>query len=71
MRYRLVERDRIAVTIGSLDEPAAAAPEIQYGVESKLFWVDGALTLPAQRTSDWLKVDAAALGSRQHPDRET
>jgi hypothetical protein len=70
LTYRLIERDRISVTIGSLDEPAAVAPEIQYGVESSLPWLDGALALPAQKTSDWLKLDAAAVGSRQHPDRE-
>ncbi len=71
LTYRLIGRDRISVTIGSLDEPAAVAPTIQYGIESKLPWLDGALALPAQETSDWLKLDAAALGSRQYPDHET
>jgi hypothetical protein len=71
LTYRLVKRSRIAVTIGSLDEPARLPPKIQYGVESRLAWCDGLFALPEQRTEDWLKVDAAALGNRQHPDRET
>ena len=71
LTYRLIGRDRISVTIGSLDEPAAVAPTIQYGVESKLPWLGGMLDLPAQKTSDWMKLDASALGSRQHPDHDT
>ena len=59
------------MTIGSLDDPAAVAPAIQYGVESRLPWLDGLFALPAQETSEWLNVDAAALGNRQHPDFDT
>jgi hypothetical protein len=70
LTYRLFDRDRITVTLGSLDEPGAVAPTIQYGVESKLPWVEAALALPAQKTGDWLKLDDAAVGNRQHPDRE-
>ncbi len=33
LTYRLLDRDRISVTIGSLDQPSAVAPEMQYGVE--------------------------------------
>ncbi len=68
LTYRLLDRDRISVTIGSLDEPADAAPAMQYGVESRFPWLDGLSALPARETSEWLNVDAAALGSRQHPD---
>jgi len=70
LTYRLVRTDRISVTTGSLDRPAAAPPEIQYGVESKLSWADEALALPAKRTSDWLEGDEASLGNRQHPDHD-
>jgi hypothetical protein len=66
-----LEADRISVTLGSLDQPAAVAPTIQFGVESKVPWLDGALALPAQKTADWLKLSEAAVGNRQHPDRET
>ena len=34
LTYRLLDRDRISVTIGSLDRPSAVAPEMQYGAES-------------------------------------
>jgi len=71
LTYRLLDRDRIAVTIGSLDAPAVVAPARQFGVESKLSWLDGVVALPAQTTSDWLKLDDAGLGNRQHPDNET
>jgi hypothetical protein len=73
LTYRMHERegDRISVTLGSLDQPAAVAPTIQFGVESKVSWLDGALALPAQKTADWLKLSEAAVGNRQHPDRET
>ncbi len=70
LTYRMFERDRISVTLGSLDQPAAVAPTIQFGVESKLAWLEGALALPEQKTGDWLKLDDAAVGNRQHPDRE-
>ena len=33
LTYRVLDHDRIAVTIGSLDAPSAVAPGIQYGVE--------------------------------------
>ena len=33
LTYRLLDRDRISVTIGSLDRPSAVAPEMQYGAE--------------------------------------
>jgi len=71
LTYRMNEHDRISVTIGSLDSPTAVAPTIQLGVESKVRWLDGALGLPGQKTSDWLKLDEAAVGNRQHPDHET
>lgn len=41
---------RIYVTIGSLDNPEAAAIEIQYGIESKLSWVEFCEDIPQQRT---------------------
>jgi len=71
LTYRLVEQPRIAVTIGSLDEPAKVPPKIQYGVESRIAWCDGLSDLAVRRTDEWLKIDAAALANRQHPDRET
>jgi hypothetical protein len=71
LTYRLIGRDRVSVTIGSLDSPADVAPTEQIGVESALPWVAGLAALPASRTENWLKaITVAEAGSRQHPDRD-
>ena len=46
LTYRLIGRDRISVTIGSLDSPADVAPTEQIGVESALPWFAGLAALP-------------------------
>ena len=68
LTWRAFGRDRISVTIGSLDEPDAVAPEVQLDVESKLAWLDGVRDLPIRNLS-WS--DPATLGNRQHPDHDT
>ncbi|MBV9289779.1 MAG: GFA family protein [Hyphomicrobiales bacterium] len=71
LTYRLIARDRISVTIGSLDRPTEIAPTKQLGVESALPWFAGLAALPASRTEDWLKKnDIAKVGSRQHADHD-
>ena len=40
LTYRILDQDRISVTIGSLDDPATVAPAMQYGVESRLPWLE-------------------------------
>ena len=57
----------ISVTINSLDDPEAVPPSKQFGIESKVSWVDGIHGLPAETTDSWFK-DAGSLVSRQHPD---
>ena len=42
---------RIYVTIGSLDEPGAVAAVRQYGIESRLPWVQFCESLPAEVTA--------------------
>ena len=69
LTYRLLDRDRISVTIGSLDQPSVVAPEMQYGVDSKLPWLDWIPSLPRRDIAAFLR--AGAVGSRQHPDRDT
>jgi hypothetical protein len=69
LTYRLIGRDRVSVTIGSLDRPTEVAPTQQLGIESSLPWFAGLAALPASRTQDWLKaIGVAEAGSRQHPD---
>ena len=43
---------RIYVTIGSMDDPARAEIEVQYGVESKIRWVRFCENVPAEVTGD-------------------
>ena len=72
LTYAFEGTGRISVTIGSLDDPEAAPPQRQYGVESRVSWFDRILGLPAQRTEEWLPSDkAAGMVNRQHPDHDT
>jgi hypothetical protein len=50
-----MESGSIAVTIGSLDDPEAARPAEQFGIESELSWTSGLGALPAKRTEDWMR----------------
>jgi hypothetical protein len=71
LTYRLIGRNHISVTIGSLDRPADVAPTEQLGVESALPWFAGLAALPASRTENWLKtIHVADVGGRQHPDHD-
>jgi hypothetical protein len=68
--FRYVDRDRIAVSLGSLDEPSRVAPAKQYGLESRLPFVATLTTLPGTRTEDDVSpAELARFKSRQHPDR--
>jgi hypothetical protein len=72
LTYRGRGAAHISVTLGSLDDPNAAAPEMQLGVESQVSWLPAALSLPATRSDDWLRSKKIAdVGNRQHPDHET
>ena len=62
----------IELAIGTLDDPNAAPPQTQVGVESKLVWFDGMPHLPKQTTNE--NNPLAAEGrypTRQHPDHDT
>src|SRR5918998_3651966 len=69
LSFRYVEKDRITVSVGSLDEPARIRVEKQYGIESRLPAFATLHELPGATTeesmpSEWLP----KLASRQHPD---
>ncbi|MFO1091153.1 MAG: GFA family protein [Hyphomicrobiales bacterium] len=60
------------LAIGSLDDPAAAAPTHVVGTESKLPWADSLPTLPGHSTADdRTPDDLKKLRSLQHPDHDT
>jgi hypothetical protein len=65
--------DGIAIAIGAFDDPRAIVPQMQWGVEAKLAFVDDIPALPQMPT----QADAGAasfladLVSFQHPDHDT
>ena len=61
-----IDPENIEVTICSLDDPDAAPPQSQHGVESRVAWLDSLAGLPASKTD--AKYDG--LVSLQQPDRE-
>ena len=64
--------DGVALSIAAFDDPRDIAPEIQFGTEGKLPWVDGLGSLPQRTTLE--DIEAAPfldqLISYQHPDRD-
>jgi len=71
LTFRYLDRDRITVMVGSLDEPAAAAIEMQYGVESRLPAFETLHTLPGATSDEGETSERLAkLKSRQHPDHD-
>jgi hypothetical protein len=74
LSFRYVERQRIAVSIGSLDEPARVQPRIQVGVEGRMPWFAELCALPGDETTeqdDPAMAAAIAAANHQHPDHDT
>ncbi|GIL03195.1 MAG: aldehyde-activating protein [Alphaproteobacteria bacterium] len=74
--FETVGFHEIAVTLGSLDDPAAVAPLRQYGIEAKMPWFGRLDALPGAATEDQQVLDgvplsAIAASNRQHPDHDT
>jgi hypothetical protein len=70
--FRYVDRDRISVSLGSLDDPSRVTPTRAYGVEGRLPFVLTLGALPGTRTEDDVPPEARArLRSQQHPDHPT
>lgn len=64
--------DGMAVAAGAFDDPARLPPTVQYGVESKLPFVDGLATLAEIRDEDDPEMALLqGLVSHQHPDHDT
>jgi len=71
LTYRPLDRDRISVTIGSLDQPSQVRLEYQYGMESRVFDPSALAGLPTFTTEQWAEPERLAmLASRQHPDHD-
>jgi hypothetical protein len=65
--------DGVALAIGAFDDPSVAPPQIQWGIEAKLPFVDGIPALPGEDTmADITSASYLAdLVSYQHPDHDT
>jgi hypothetical protein len=71
LTYRARDRDRVSVTIGSLDRPDGVRLERQYGVESRIVDLGALAVLPAITTAEWAEPERlAGLATRQHPDHD-
>ena len=71
LTFRYLDKDRISVTLGSLDAPNAVAPAGQLGVEARLVWWPGAQALPERTTEQDSPGLEARVVSFQHPDHDT
>jgi hypothetical protein len=74
LTFHYVDSPRIAVSIGSLDEPERIAPAHQYGVEGRLSYFAALAGLPGETTTEHDAPDLAAriaASNHQHPDHDT
>lgn len=70
-RYVSIDREGIAISIGSLDEPARVKPQKQYGLEACMPWFAELPGLPGSRTEDDMPAEILArLQSHQHSDHD-
>ena len=69
--YRYTSEARVAVTLGSLDDPAKLKPVVQYGVESRMPWFSELAMLPATEADDPETCENIRRSNRQHPDHDT
>lgn len=58
------------IAIGALDDPGAAAPVVQIGLQAKLSYVDGLSALPVDESAKAAEAPAHII-SYQHPDHDT
>ena len=59
------------ISIGSLDDPRAAAPSIQVNPADRLAFVDGLAALPWRENPAAVSEFMASVESHQHPDKDT
>lgn len=71
LTFRYLDSGQISVSSGSLDDPGAAVPNEQFGMESRLSWLDALQDMPGSTTeADMPAAMRQRLVNRQHPDRD-
>jgi hypothetical protein len=70
--YHVFGKDRISVSLGSLDEPGQVKPIIQYGVESRVVHLEDLASLREETTEAGTAPELLARMSvsHQHPDKD-
>lgn len=72
LTYEFDGEPQVAVSLGSLDDPAAVRPVIQYGIEGMVPWVHELGPLPGSVTEDDMPPGSLDnLVVYQHPDHDT
>ncbi len=72
LTYNFIDSANISVSAGSLDDPEAVRPELQYSVERTLSWFPTIAGLPGKRSEEFITPDLAVrFVSYQHPDHDT
>jgi len=74
LSFHYVNSPRIAIALGSLDDPAAVKPATQYGIEARLPWFAELAGLPGDQTTEQdnpALAAAIAASNHQHPDHDT
>jgi hypothetical protein len=65
---------RVAIALGSLDDPKKVEPKNQYGVEARMPWFEKLISLPGDKTTEEDNPDLTrkiAASNHQHPDHDT
>lgn len=74
LTYSFHASRHINVTTGSLDNPAAFPPHMQFGIEAQLPWFASLAALPEEGTTEQTMAGIApaiAASNHQHPDHDT
>lgn len=74
LTYDFTTSKHLNVTTGSLDDPAALPPKMQFGVEAQLPWFADICSLPDEGTTEETMSSVAptiAASNHQHPDYDT
>ena len=74
LTYDYLASKHINVTTGSLDDPAAFPPRMQFGLEGQMPWFGTVAALPREGTTEETMPGAAAAiaaSNHQHPAHDT
>jgi len=72
LSFRYVARERIAIALGTLDDPARVKPRRNFGAEAVVPFFGELASLPSSTTEgDFAQTGSSLPRSRQHPDHET